>query len=333
MRIIAIEEHFNVPELLQSIPASTIASCGWTSLPDYVRQHDKQLADLGEERIAAMNTAGITMQIIAIGGPGANLLDGAEAVHFASTSNDLLAAAVRKYPDRFDGFAHLPITEPEAAAEELGRCVAAHGFKGAMISGLARGKFLDDPVFEPVLARAEKLNVPLYLHPDLPPRAVQDAYYSDLPDEAGILMASAGWGWHYETSVHVLRLAVSGALERHPKLKLIIGHMGEGLPAMLGRCDQIFAQLNKRRGQRGVSETLGKQLWITTSGFHDRPSFEAAREAFGIDRILFSTDYPYNSSSPSSFFSVANLSAEDESKIAAENVMKLLRIDQQNIAS
>lgn len=325
MRIIALEEHFNVPELVQRIPGSTIASRGWPAMPSYV-QKEKELAELNGERLAVMDRQGITMQILSVGGLGANLLEGADAVQFAFDSNERLASTIREHPDRFGGFAHLALAEPTAAADELERCVSEHGFYGAMITGTVQGKFLDDPSFRPVLARAEQLAVPLYIHPDLPPQAVRDAYYQNLPDETGILMGSAGWGWHYETAVHVLRLAVSGTLDRFPRLKVIVGHMGEGLPAMLARCDQVFSEANRRRGLRSVSEILRNQLWITTSGFHDLASYLAVREAFGVDRLLFSTDYPYNETHAMSFFDLVPMSADEKEGIASRNASALLGI-------
>ena len=325
MRIIALEEHFNTPSLVKRIPSATIASRGWTAMPSYMQKED-QLADLGSRRIADMDQAGVTMQVLSVGGPGANLLRGSEAIRFASDSNQQLANAVKQHPDRFAGFAHLAVSEPATAADELTRCVLEYGFYGALISGTAQGAFLDNSFFWPILAEAERLQVPLYLHPDLPPQPVYDSYYAGLPEETGILMASAGWRWHYETSVHVLRLVVSGTLERFPSLKLIAGHMGEGLPAMMARCDEMFEKANARRGFRAVSETLQNQMWITTSGFHDRTSFEAARQCFGLERMLFSADYPYNSSNVTRFFETARLSSEESDQIAHLNAVALLGI-------
>ena len=190
--------------------------------------------DLGTERLQAMDEAGLTTTVLSVAGPGADLLEDAEGVDLARAYNDRLAEALRAHPDRFGGFAHLPVQTPEAAADELERTVRELGFVGAMVNGATIDRdgtalFLDDPRFEPILARAESLDVPIYIHPALPPKAVYETYYQRLPGMAGIPLSMAGWGWHSETAIHVLRLVLSGALERHRGLKLIVGHMGEML--------------------------------------------------------------------------------------------------------
>jgi hypothetical protein len=236
-----------------------------------------------------------------------------------------LKGIVDEHPDRFAGFAHLPMSAPEAAADELQRAVEELGFCGAMINGVTDGRFLDDARFEPILARAVKLDVPLYLHPNIPPESVRKAYYDGLPGMSGFLLSTGGWGWHAEVAVHVLRLAVSGTLDRHPALKLIIGHMGEGLPAMFGRFDQAFRGVTHLK--RSVSQTILDQVWITTSGFFTLPPFMAALLSFGADRILFSVDYPFASiSAGMSFLEQLPLSPEDRRKIAHGNADQLLKL-------
>ena len=233
----------------------------------------EQLKDLGAARLSNMDAAGITVQILSASGPGADLLDPVESIPFARDYNDVLAGRVAEYPDRLAGFAHLPMPEPEAAADELERAVTKLGFRGALINGMTCGLFLDDPSFEPILARAEHLDVPIYVHPNLPPQSVRKAYYDGLPGNISFMLSIAGWGWHAETALHVLRLVLSGALDRHPRLKIIIGHMGEGLPAMLARCDQEFGPQVSYL-QRSVSQTITDQVYVTTSGFlHCRRSW------------------------------------------------------------
>ena len=289
--------------------------------------HAERLADLGRARIRDLDEAGIALQILSSAGPGADLLAGEPGIQFARDQNDRLARAVREHPKRFGGFAHLPLRSPGAAAEELKRCVEELGFCGAMVNGTTHGRFLDDPQFEPILAAAETLGVPLYLHPGLPPEPVRRAYFEELPDQVGFVLSIAGWGWHAETALHVLRLVLTGTLERHRGLKLIIGHMGEGLPAMLARCDKVFTPLTSRYLPRTVSETLLDQLWITTSGFFDLPSFMAALLAFGADRMLFSVDYPYAPNLVGrQFLDNLPVSAKDRTKIAHANADALLRL-------
>ncbi len=327
MRIVALEEHFACPDIVERIPAEAVAAWGWpTDVPPHMRR-DGQLADLGAGRLADMDAAGLSVQVMSSVGPGADLLDGAEAVRFARDYNDRLAAAVRQRPDRLAGFAHLPMSVPAAAADELERGVGELGFRGAMVHGLTRGRFLDHPDFEPLLARAEALGTPLYLHPGLPPPEVREAYYEGLPGPAGFLLGTTSWGWHAETALHVLRLVLSGTLERHRGLKLIVGHMGEGLPAMMARMDKVFTPLTSDNLQRGVSRTLLDQLWITTSGFFDLPSFMTALLTFGPDRILFSVDYPYAPNAVARpYLEGLPLSPADRAKVAHANADALLRL-------
>jgi predicted TIM-barrel fold metal-dependent hydrolase len=186
--------------------------------------------------------------------------------------------------------------------------------------------FLDDPSFEPILARAEHLDVPIYVHPNLPPQSVRKAYYDRLPGNVGFMLSIAGWGWHAETALHVLRLVLSGALDRHPRLKIIVGHMGEGLPAMLARCDQEFGPQVSYL-QRSVSQTITDQVYVTTSGFFTLPPFMAALATFGIDRMMFSIDYPYSSNEQGrTFLDSLTLAPEDVAKLAHGTADRLLKL-------
>jgi predicted TIM-barrel fold metal-dependent hydrolase len=230
--------------------------------------------------------------VLSNSGPGPDLVAGPDGVTMARETNDHLAKIIAERPDRFAGFAALPLQSPDAAAKELSRSVKELGFVGAMVHGTTEGRFLDHASFDPILSAAEELDVPIYIHPHIPPEPVRQAYFSDLPTGAGRVLETAGWGWHSETAVHVLRMVVAGTLDRHRRLKLIIGHMGEMLPMMLDRADKVFA-LDIDHLQRPVSRTILDQVWITTSGIFNEPPFLAALLTFGIDRIMFSVDYPY----------------------------------------
>ena len=329
MRVVALEEHWVAPELMREIPAVLLRERGWPSLerlPPQMAQGEA-LIEAGPRRLADMTKAGITLQLLSAGGPGADLLDEVEGRRFAAAFNDRLRQTIADKPDRFAGFAHLPMSAPDAAADELERAVIDLGLKGAMINGTTRGLFLDDIRFDPLLARAERLGVPLYLHPSLPPEAVRHAYYGGLPEEAGLLLSGPGFGWHAETAVHLLRMILSGALDRHPGLQLIIGHMGEGLPTMMGRIDDVFAGFSSRNLGRTVTQTIADQLWITTSGFFTLPPFLAALMAFGADRMLFSVDYPFSENSRAvDFLKQLPVSEADREKIAHGNADRLLRL-------
>ena len=209
--------------------------------------------------------------------------------------NNELKKAVDKNPARFKAFAELPMHTPEEAIEELRRCVTDLGFVGAMLSGSVSGNgtFLDVPEFDSILSTFEQLDVPLFLHPGVPPKAVWDTYY-DLPNEPemSVRFGLGGWGWHNEVAIHVLRLVLSGTLDRHPRLKIIIGHHGEMIPSMMQRLEQVFDATTFGL-RRSVGETLRAQVWIAVSGFFSLPLTQLSIATWGVDRILFGIDYPF----------------------------------------
>jgi len=331
MRIVALEEHYLFPDLVERIDPAAIIRRGMPApgSPAAALAPRALLADMGKDRIADMDATGISFEILSQSGPGADLLEPKDAVPLAKEFNDRLAAVIRERPDRYGGFAHLPMAAPDASADELERCVRELKFLGAMVNGVsADGRFLDHPSYEPLLARAAKLDVPIYIHPGYPPRAVHEAYYANLPTP-GIsdAFAHAGWGWHQEVAIHTLRLVLSGALDRHRKLKIIIGHMGEGLPAMMARCDQTVGRAAGSLLQRTVSATILDQVWITTSGFFSLAPFMAALLTFGTDRILFSVDYPFSKHKDGrEFLDSLPVARDDLLKIAHVNADKLLKL-------
>ncbi len=286
-----------------------------------------QLADISGERLNSMDESGISMQVLSVENTDVNSLDGALAPGFASKYNDLLAAKIKDHPERFTAFAHLPMTAPAAAADELERTVKTYGFRGAMIRGLTNGDFLDAPQFAPVFERAEKLGVPIYIHPGLPPKAVVDAYYSNVGTKTGPFDALAcwGWGWHSETAIHVLRLLAAGTFDTYPKLKIIIGHMGELLPIMWERSNRSFQPGSGGRNQRTLIDTFRAQLYITTSGFFTQPPLRIALDTIGIDNIMLSVDYPFSSNRMGvDFLHGIELPPEQVAKIAHGNADRLL---------
>ncbi len=295
MRTVILEEHFSLPAASARVDKAVIARRGYKprALRKDVPNPLSLLPDLGEQRLKSMDEAGITVEVLSNSGPGPDLVPGPDGVAMAREINDHLGAACAKYPTRFAGFASLPMQSPDAAAEELARTVKELGFVGAMVNGTTEGKFLDDASYDGILAAAEELDVPIYIHPHIPPAAVREAYFSGLPEGAGRVLETAGWGWHSEVAVHVLRMVVAGSLDKHPKLKLIIGHMGEMLPMMLDRASQVFSA-DIEHLKRSVPQTILDQVWITTSGIFNEPPLYAALMTFGIDRVMFSIDYPYS---------------------------------------
>jgi predicted TIM-barrel fold metal-dependent hydrolase len=327
LQSIALEEHYSAPHLTSKIDAALIAARGFRPRkvpPD--RNPLELLSEIGEKRIRSMNENAVAIQVLSHGGPGCDLVSGTEGIDLAARVNDYLAAKVQEYPDRFRGFAHLPMQEPKAAAQELLRSVRQLGFVGAMVDGTTNGLFLDDPVYDELLSCTEELDVPIYIHPHLPPAPVRDAYYARLPSGVDRVLETAAWGWHSETAIHILRLVVSGVLDKHRRLKLIIGHMGEMLPVMMARFDEMFA-LDTDHLSRAVSATIREQVWITTSGIFTQPPLKAALETFGIDRIMFSVDYPFSrNESAKAFLDSLALPPDQLEKLAHGNARAILKV-------
>ena len=318
MRTITLEEHYATQTLLD-VPTEN-ARYDFRAFPPLVAQ----LCDLGDGRLKAMDVAGIDLQVLSLTAPGVEQLDVADAVSVARDANDQLAAAVRRHPTRFAGFAALPTADPNTAADELERTVRDYSFKGALINGHTRGRYLDDPFFRPILERAEALAVPLYLHPTPPPQAVVEATYAGLSPRITALLSTGAWGWHIETAQHVLRLILSGAFDRYPRLQLVIGHLGETLPFKLPRFD--VALPSQATGlARLVSAYLRENVHYTFSGFNWTSAFLDLLFQVGVDRIMFSTDYPYASMAEArAFLDRLPVSPADRERIAHGNAERLL---------
>ena len=327
MRVVTLEEHFAIP-MVQAGATAPVSSN--QDLPTVIRNVGGKIADLGAERIADMDRNGITVQVLSKAGahmgPNADAFEGKEATAYSRQFNYAFAKKIAERPDRFAAFAHLAVSVPEAAADELERTVTEYGFKGALINGMIRGQFLDDPKFAPLFARAEKLDVPLYLHPGMPPDNVRKAYYEGFPAKINFALAAFAWGWHYETALHVMRLAVAGVLDKYPRLNVIIGHMGEGLPVMLARCEHEFST-DVSYLSRPLSKTITDQVYITSAAFFTNPPFVAALSTFGIDRLMFSVDYPYASNAEGrKFLDNVPLKGADLEKFARGNADRLLKL-------
>ena len=317
-RTITLEEHYATPAFIEGPGRMHI---GRTS-----DQLD-QLYDLGDRRIAEMDAAGIDVQVLTLVAPGVDQLEEAEAIETARDINDVLAEAVRSYPNRFAGFANLATPAPDTAADELERMVRKHGFKGGLINGHTRGRYMDDEFFWPILERAEALEVPLYIHPTRPPQAVVKASYTgNFSEEVTTGLAMAGWGWHIETAIHVLRLILSGAFDRYPRLQIIIGHLGEALPFMLPRINRRLP-MEMTKLQRPTGDYLRQNLHYTISGFNFLSPFLDLLLQVGVDRIMFSADYPLGSMSEArTFLDQLPVSPSDIEKIAHGNAEALMGI-------
>ena len=317
MRIIALEEHYRY----RDAGSEGSFEQGGVAHPAALLA---KLDDVGASRIADMDAAGIDLEVLSHVTPGPAALEPARAVPLARRANDWAAEAVRRYPKRLAAFATLPMSDPDASAEELERTVRELGFKGALINGTSQGRFLDDPRFFPLLERAEALQVPLYLHPAPPPEPVMNAYFSGLDPALGRMLSMAGWGWHAETALHTLRLIVAGVFDRCPRLQLIIGHMGEMLPFMLARSNDVLTPFAKGL-RRPVADYLRSNVHVTTSGMFTAPPLLLAIEVLGIDRIMFSVDYPYASHARGrAFLEALPFSPTDMDKLSHGNAERLL---------
>jgi predicted TIM-barrel fold metal-dependent hydrolase len=279
--------------------------------------------DLGESRIAHMDEAGVDVQVLSFGSPGPQAFAAEVAIPMARDANDRLFEATKKYPDRFYGFAALPTADPEKAAQELERCVTKLGFKGAMIHSHQQGEFLDGAKYRVVWKTAERLGVPVYLHPALPHPQVVKAYFEGYEE-----LARAPWGFAIDTSSHFLRLVFSGLFDDCPKLKIILGHLGEGIPFAMHRLDTHARAAAERRGlKKAPIDYFRDHLVVTTSGNWYEPAFVCTLLAMGIDNMLFAIDWPYESNKVGmEFFNKLSLNDTDKHKLAHGNAEKLLRI-------
>ncbi|KAA0092799.1 amidohydrolase [Mycolicibacterium sp. P1-18] len=329
MRIITVEEHFHHPESVARVlelsgagPITPDAGFGdflGTFMPD--RESAERLAG---KRLAHMDSAGIDVQVVSHGANSPGNLAHPDAVELCRTVNDALAQQISEHPTRFRGFATLPLYDPAKAADELRRCVEELGFVGALTHGSIEGAFLDDPRFEPVLATAEAVNLPIYVHPGMPEKAVSTPYYAgQWPAAVHFLFAGPAFGWHAEAGIHVLRLILSGALDRHPGLKLLSGHWGELVAGWLDRLDEVVGWSDQM--DRAPSEYYRQQVWATPSGMFSQNQLNFIVAEIGADRIIHSEDYPYVvRDNVSEFLEKANLTEEQRTAIAHRNAEALL---------
>ncbi|WP_407149895.1 amidohydrolase family protein [Bradyrhizobium sp. ORS 86] len=321
MRTITLEEHFATPDFLNG-PGRELKEQA-RQIGSRAEQLMRDLCDLGEGRIAQMDAAGIDMQVLSLTAPGLEQLDTSDAVALARDTNDALAEAIATHPARLSGFAALPIAAPDDAAREFERRLGKESFAGAVINGHQRGRYLDDKFFWPVLEAAESLGAPIYLHPTRPPKQVIDASFGGFAPLVTEMLAGPGFGWHIETAVHVLRMVLGGVFDRFPKLQIVIGHMGEGLPFFMQRVDVMPVELTKLK--RPVSAYLRDNLHYTFAGFNFPPTFLDLLLEIGVSRIMFSADYPYASMARArAFLEQIPVSAADRALIAHGNAEKLL---------
>jgi 2,3-dihydroxybenzoate decarboxylase len=317
MTKIALEEHFVFPDFLGYL-SEAMPHVSHAAYDELIRR----LSDFGDERLAAMDSAGVSFAVLSLSGPGVQVeADTTQAIKRARQANDLLAKEVQRRPDRYGGFAHLPMQDPAAAAAELERSVRELGFVGSMVNGHTNGVYLDDPRYDPFWERMQDLDVPLYLHPD-------DSFVKPYVLQGCDELLKPTWEWTIETSSHFLRLVFAGVFDRFPRLKFILGHMGETLPYVLWRLDSRAALIvGKRPLKLPPSAYLKRNLFVTTSGQCDDVPLIAALSALGNDRVMFSVDYPYeDSATAGQFLDKAAIDERVRAKVATENAAKLMKL-------
>ena len=316
--LLGLEEHFATPELMR---------LNGIRFPKGTPRFD--INDVGAGRIAEMDAAGIGLQVLSALTPGAQNLPGAHGVAYARRLNDWVAnEVIPAWPERFRAFATLPLSEPGAAADELEYAVRELGFVGCMTYGAIHGKFLDHADFAPVLARAEALGVPIYIHPNWASREVMEIYYNGLGNEwVSRVLSGAGYGWHQEVALQCLRMVASGVFDRFPKLQIVVGHMGEGLPFFYWRFGDDLARITADTLDKPVQQYFHDNFWITTSAFFRDELLRLVLSVMGEDRVMFAVDYPFvGNAAGADWFRALDLPRATKEKIAHKNAEKLLGI-------
>ncbi len=324
-RKIALEEHFAIEDTLQD-------SAGF--LPDVVWDElSARLLDIQDRRVREMDAHGVETMILSLNAPAIQAIpDRAAATALARKANDYLAEEVAKRPDRFQAFAALAMQDPDAACEEYERCVTQLGFRGALVNGFSQiddpdtAVYLDLPQYRPFWALVEKLDMPFYLHPRNPIPSMAQIY------EGHPWLLGPTWAFGQETAVHALRLMGSGLFDAHPKLKIILGHMGEGLPYSIWRVDHrngwtLDKAAPKYPAKRKLGEYFRENFYLTTSGnFRTQTLIDAILE-IGSDHLLFSVDWPFeNVDHAADWFDAATIAEGDREKIGRSNAARLFKL-------
>ncbi|MCH9614673.1 MAG: 2-keto-4-carboxy-3-hexenedioate hydratase [Chlamydiia bacterium] len=340
-KIIDIETHFYTPEFVHFLENKH-------DYPRYVRDNPEQrhmlytpeirvthgnalvdnLLDINEKRLKTMDEAGIDLQILSLSEPNVPWVRDADlAVHCAHESNNALFEATKKHPDRFQGFACLAPQAVNTAVRELERCVHKLGFVGWLThSNYGLNRYLDDQTYWPILEAAEALNVPIYIHPIIP--AIEQFY------KYGFALAGPSLGFQFETALCLMRMILGGVFDRFPKLRIILGHLGETMPYLMERLDAAFVQEwfseeDRPKLKRIPSQDLKENVYVTISGRYYEPALKYTLEAMGIDRILFASDYPYESMQNGvDFIKNCALTDDQRTKIYSGNAEKLFNLNE-----
>ncbi|MBO4312090.1 MAG: amidohydrolase family protein [Desulfovibrionaceae bacterium] len=342
LRLVCVEEHVNnpdvargsMPEMLRKAPYLTDWGRDVTDRGEADASHPRVIAagdslhklmNTGEGRLRDMDAHGIDVQVLSYAA-SPHIVPGQAGIDLCARANDDLAAAAARHATRFAAFATLPWQEPKAAVKELERCVTRLGFRGVLLNGRSGEGFLDDARYRPVLEALNTLRVPLFLHPGLPLPQVRDAYYAGFSREVSARLSMFAWGWHNEEGVQLVRLLLSGVFDRLPQLRVISGHWGELVPFFLQRLDDSIPQ-DATGLRRSLTQTFREHVYVTPSGMTSLPHFLFVREVVGMDRLLFSVDYPYLSlNGARAWLESLPVSHEEKEKFACRNAEELLHL-------
>jgi len=322
MKLIAIEEHFLTKAVRDE----------WQKHSDKDDPSQKlnfgdienRLEDIGNSRLQLMDETGIDVQVLSLTSPGLHNL-GSESIHLAIQTNDYVAEIVKKTPDRFQGFASLPMFAPKEAAKELDRSVKNLGMKGAMLCGRTREKNLDHKDYWELFECAEALGVPLFIHPQIPQKAIRDIYYSGFDEFTDLAFSTFGLGWHYEAGIQFVRMVLAKVFDRFPNLQIILGHWGE---VILFYAERLASLSRAAKLDKPFIDYIRQNLYVTASGMFSHSYLQRSVEIIGIDRILFSADYPYQyrqGRDARNFLEETELSKQDKEKFAFANWERLTK--------
>ena len=334
-RRIATEEAFSLPEIYDALrrwaaradpaePDQDFWDFVCTQDTPGLRRVRRQLLDVDSERLEIMDANGVDVHLLSLTAPGVQTFPAAEAVAFARLANDRLADTIKRHPGRYAGLATVAPQHPKAAAEEISRAITGLGLNGVMINSHTYSEYLDDPKFWPILEAAEALGVPIYIHPRSPARQMAPAF-KKYGLETGI------WGFQADTGLHALRLICGGVFDRFPRLRIVLGHLGEGLPYWLYRLDYMHPVRTSYHTRPALSlkpsEYVRRNFAITTSGMNWAPVLRFCIEAVGADNIMFAIDYPYQTTEAAvSFLDQAEISDSDRRKIYHRNAERIFGI-------
>ena len=336
MRLIALEEHYSSKKVEKECEKYAVKRENGKAADETLKKFyasfqqttGRVLEDIEEMRLPFMDAHGISMQVLSYNTSIPQTLPADAAVGIYQMANDIMAEQIAGHPDRFCGFAALPMADPKRAAGELERCVRGLGFRGAMLNGNFNGHFYDEKQFFPIFEKAAELDVPVYFHPSFVPPFISDYYYKSenwSPVVTGEF-ASAGFGWHMDIGIHVVRMILSGIFDKLPGLKLFSGHWGEFVPCFLERMDAILTQ-DKTGLNKKISEYYKEHIFLTPSGILSEMQLEYCVKLMGASHILYAVDYPYvKPENAGDFLMNSNLDTEEKEMISHRNAERLMKL-------